>query len=121
MNKEIAHYYIDIAAGEARSRYITTTPGQEGTYVLKSQQATEYKNAGYQGPIPPLVNAEVRATGMTGQQAADMILAIQEQWIAACAEIEYQRRLGKVNVDNANTGDEIVNACETAVAALRLI
>lgn len=109
---------IDAAAGLARSRYITVAPGQEGTYLLKAQQAAAFKAAGYTGPVPGLVQAEVDATGATAQQAADDILAQEAAWTAKAAQIESARRRGKVAVSNAADAAGIEAARASAVAEL---
>ena len=101
--KVAAKHAIDAAAGQARARYITTVPGQEATYMLKERQAREYAAAGYPAAsVPPLVQVEADAFGITPQQAADEIIAKADAWIALAAKIEYARRSGKAEVDAAS-------------------
>jgi len=131
--KQQAHSAIDEAAGRARARYITVAPGQESTYQLKREQAQAYKNAGYTGAVPALVQAEADATGSTPQQAADNILAVAAQWETLAAQIEKTRRQGKLQVDAvtlANLTDQaaitlalnsIRAAADNAVATLDAI
>src|SRR3954469_19016059 len=62
--KESAAGSIDVAAGVARSRYITVAPGQEGTYVYKAEHARAFKAAGYPAANVadyPLVQARAEA------------------------------------------------------------
>lgn len=96
-----AHDLIDAKAGAVRECYITIAPGQEATYMLKAEDARNYKAAGYTGTVPPLVNAEATATGTTATQATDRILYEQEMWRQLAAMIEGTRRAGKIAVSNA--------------------
>lgn len=116
-----AHVIIDSVAGSVRARYITIAPGQESTYLIKAQQAAEFKAGGYSGQIPGLVQAEVSATGATAKQAADAILTMQAEWVAIAAQIESARRRGKVTVTNAQSVIEIDEARDSAIAELSLI
>lgn len=109
---------IDAAAGAARARYITIAPGQEATYLIKAQQAREYRTAGYAGPVPALVQAEAAATGETAQVACDRILAEEAAWVAKAAEIESARRRGKVAVGAALDAAAVEAARDAAIAEL---
>lgn len=94
---------IDNQAGLTRGKYITDVPGQAATYLLKADQATKYKAGNYQGAIPGLVQSEATARGISAQQAADDIIAEQDQWVALTTGVETIRRLGKVNVKKATS------------------
>lgn len=109
---------IDAAAGAARARYITISPGQEATYLLKAAQAEAFKSAGYIGAVPGLVQAEIDATGATAQQGTDAILAQQVAWEYKAAQIESARRRGKVAVGNA--GDAAAVEVAKAAAIIEL-
>lgn len=89
---------IDAAAGRARARYITISPGQEATYLRKVQQAESWQAAGFVGSAPSFVQAEIDATGQTGQQAVAAILAQQAAWDVKGGQIESARRTAKVAV-----------------------
>lgn len=119
--KKSAKASIDAEAGISRSRYITVAPGQEATYLLKSAQAQQYKDAGYSGVVPPMVAAEQEAAGdISARAAADRILAEQMDWVAKAAQIEKARRAGKIAVDAAGdaAGVEIaLKAAETELKA----
>ena len=114
---------IDEAAGRARARYITVTPGQEATYVEKGRQAEAYRAAGYPADLTsyPWIQAEVNATGKTPQQAADDILAQRDQWIALGAQIEELRIKGKSDIRSATTKAQVRQLADQAVAALDAI
>lgn len=109
---------IDADAGKARARYITIAPGQEATYLLKAQQAVAFKAAGYTGPVPGLVQAEIDATGATATVATDAILTQQAAWEAKAAQIESARRTGKVHVASATNVAAVKAALDIALAAL---
>lgn len=112
---------IDAAAGRARARYITIAPGQEATYLLKSQQATAYQAAGYTGTVPGLVQAEVTATGATAQQATDAMLAQEAAWATLAAAIESARRSGKVTAGNAADGAAVATILAATLAQIDAI
>lgn len=109
---------IDTAAGTARSRYITTVPGQEATYLIKAQQARDYQAAGYAGPVPSLVQAEADATGEAAQLACDRILAEEAAWVAKAAQIETARRRGKIAAQAAADVAAVEAARDAAIADL---
>ena len=115
-----AHEAIDSKAGAVRACYITIAPGQEATYMLKAQDANEYRDAGYAGAVPPLVAAEAYAVGETPQQATDRILAEQEQWRQLAAIIESVRRSGKIAVAAATDADRpvVLNAIILQLAGM---
>ena len=94
---------IDNQSGLTRAKYITDVPGQAATYLLKADQATKYKDGNYQGAIPGLVQSEATARGISAQQAADAIIAEQDQWVALATGVETIRRLGKENVKKATS------------------
>jgi hypothetical protein len=118
MNVADANDAIDTKAGAVRAAYITITPGQEATYIMKSAQAAVFKAAGYLGDVPLLVDAEVQAMGITPQQAADMILGQEAQWLYLAAMIERVRRTGKVSVGNATSEEDIEAICVATVSQL---
>jgi hypothetical protein len=111
---------IDAVAGEVRDQYITTTPGQEGTYLLKREQALAYQAAG--GPPDaapyPMVRARAEAYGETPAQAAAVILRRAQLWALLGALIETRREAGKRQVALAEDELYIVAAAETAMTAL---
>jgi hypothetical protein len=116
-----ANARIDEQAGIVRRRYITAVTGQESTYLVKERQAEAYKRAGYAGAVPALVQAEADATVQTAQQACDAILAERDLWIAKAAQIERERRKGKLAVAAATTQAGIETARDAALAALEAL
>lgn len=112
---------IDAKAGNVRLRYITSVPGQEGTYLLKEREAQRFRDALYVGTVPAMVQAEVNATGLLAKAAADDILLRRDQWAAKAAQIEEQRLKGKRSVDAATTEAGVASARDAAIAALDLL
>lgn len=112
---------IDADAETLRSVYITANSGQVATYILKYNEATAYKTAGYTGDVPGLVQSEVDATGDTPQAAADSIIAQYEAWSALAASIETIRRKAKIAVSAATTADDVNTAVTTAQAGFAQI
>ena len=118
--KQAAKVSIDIQAGVARSRYITVAPGQEATYLLKSAQAQQYKDAGYSGTVPVMVAAEQEAAGdASARAAADRILSEQDAWVMKAAQIEKARRSGKIAVEAAADTVGVDMALKAAEAELK--
>lgn len=115
---------IDDAAGRARARYITAVPGQDGTYLLKQTDATNYKAAGYPADTTgyPWVAAEAAATGATPKAVADNILATAQLWVDVLGpQIEQQRIVGKTQVRAATDVAGVRTARDAAVSALDAI
>lgn len=96
---------VDTAAGAARARYITTSPGQAETYQAKYEDAQSFA-AGAGGPHP-WVAADAAAFGLTDTQAAQAIIDQRDTWVALGAQIE-QIRL---------TAKQLIRAAETPRAA----
>jgi hypothetical protein len=109
---------IDLAAGQARMRYITEVPGQQATYLTKAEQATAFKAAGFKGEAPSYVKVEAQATGLTLQQAAETILATKAEWDTVGPRIEYLRRSGKIAVAAAQKVEDIETTARKTLAAL---
>jgi hypothetical protein len=109
---------VDAAAEAARCRYVTSGAGQAMTYLRKAQQAQAFKDAGYSGAVPALVQAAATGRGLAAQAAADLILATQAAWETIGAAIETARETGKTAVGEAADAGAIQTARETAIAAL---
>lgn len=121
---------IDAHAGSARTRYITTVPGQSETYAAKAADAAAYKAASY--PVAnlanyPWVQAEAQAingaapTASQAQAAADGILAAQTAWAAVGVKIEQQRRAASIAIQAAGTVADVDAAVTAGTAALDAI
>lgn len=122
--KEEANVALDDKAAEVRKRFISCGDGIEMTYMEKREEATAFKDAGYpeaQIADYPFIEAEAIATDDTGTQAADAILAQCTAWKVAGAEIEKQRRLGKVQIEQQLGVGGVETARDNALAALDAI
>lgn len=117
--RRVATREVDGTAELVRLRYITPGSGQAGTYIEKAKQAEDFRSAGYPAAsVPPMVQAEADATGATAQAACDVILATRDAWLVKGAQIERERRRGKVNIDGAADAGAVVAARDAAIAAL---
>lgn len=112
------HAKIDVAAGAARARYITVAPGQEGTYLEKRRQADEFASYGFVGAAPSYVAAEATATGLTTQQAAELILAQAAAWDVKGAQIEQARRGWKLAIAGSTNREADLRDALSEIAAL---
>jgi len=126
MPRHLALVAVDIAAGEARRRYITDVPGQQAVYITKLAEAQAYL-AGILDGAPtlaagPYIVAEAAARGITHQQQAELVTGLAEQWIGVLGPaIEAARMGGKLAVEAAETIEAIEAARDAAVAALNAI
>jgi hypothetical protein len=110
---------IDAHAGKTRTVFITSTPGQEGTYLTKAAQAEAYR-AGAR-PAGGYVVAEAEAMGTSIEEAVALILATRDLWEGIGPQIEKVRRRQKIIVDNASTVEAIEEAVAHADAAFGAI
>jgi hypothetical protein len=114
---------VDALAGKKRMQYITTSPGQDVTYLAKLEDARAYVAAGYPQDSTPFVwiHAEATATGSTAQQTADFIIVTAGLWSAVGAQIEGARQGAKQAI---NAGQDVadvtaaVQAFNDALAAI---
>lgn len=106
---------IDRAAGAARARHITTSPGQESTYIAKGQEAERYIADGAPADTAPYVmlTAEAGALGITVADLADQVIATRAAWLQLAGAVEAARLGGKAAVEGAET----IAAAEAAAAA----
>lgn len=78
---EKAKKQIDQAAGEARLRYITESPGQTGVYLEKMKQAASYlENTPSNMDGYEYIVGEAEARGVTYPEAAQLIMDIANYW-----------------------------------------
>lgn len=112
--KTAALRQIDSDAETLRGLYITANSGQIATYIMKFNDASAFKTAGYAGTVPGLVQSEMAATGQTAQQAADAIIAQYMAWNTLAASIETVRRKAKVAVGAAADSAGVQTAVTTA-------
>ena len=119
---------LDKRAGVARARYITVAEGQDGTYLLKAQDAQAYKDAGYPADLTPypFVAGELAAITpvdppATAAQVADSILTMAAQWKPLAAYIEQVRLTYKNQIAVATTVDGVTALRNKAGAILDAI
>lgn len=121
---------IDAAAGVARRRYITDVPGQQGTYLVKAEQAAAYITAhaaDADAAVPPYIAAEAAATGATPIDAATNIDAIATQWNDVIGPALEQVRIGGKAAATAAgaatdaTEADVIAARDAAINALQAI
>lgn len=112
---------IDIAAEELRALYITASPGQVATYILKYNEAIAFQTANYTGTVPGLIQSEMTATNATAQVATTAIINQYNAWTALAAAVETVRRTGKVAVQAAATVDAVNTAVTTAISGFASI
>jgi hypothetical protein len=100
---------IDALAGQARLKYISTSPGQDATYTAKLKDAEAYVAAGYPTDASAYkwIMTEATHTQMTPVQVANRIIAAANLWITVGAEIEGARQAAKVAIKVATTVADI--------------
>lgn len=110
--RNAARVQIDAAAGRARSRYITITPGQDATYQAKYADAQAFVRADYPEDKLnqyPWVQGEAQATGTTGRVAADAIKTVGDPWNNIIGPaIEKLRIEGKTRLAGIESIGEVV-------------
>lgn len=117
-----AEKQIDHEASKARGRFVSSGTGQDGTYIIKAEQAQAYQDAGYTGIVPPYVAAEAAATGATAQTTAALIIATRDAWNNTVGPaIEAQRIGGKKKVREATTVQAVDTELRAANLALQAI
>jgi hypothetical protein len=115
---------INQAAGEARTRYITSLPSQDATYQMKLDDSYAFLSAG--SPEPnldsyPFVAAEADANNSTGEQAAELVIATYNQWRQLAATIENIRRKGINAVNAAEEWNQCLPTAKEYAAQLEAI
>ena len=117
-HKDYALVAVDVAAENARLRYITGGAGQAATYIMKEAQARAFKDVGYSGTAPGLVQAEATARSISAQAGCDAIIAQADAWSNLAAVIETSRRSAKVLIEAAADMAAVDVARDAAFAAL---
>lgn len=100
---------VDEAAGAARSRYITTTPGQSETYLEKASAAEAF------------LASEVSSPWVKDEAEAELILAKREEWRAKGAAIERVRIDTKTAIRGATSPGEAFTIAKEACATLAVL
>lgn len=98
--------HIDAKAGAVRACYITVSPGQEATYIMKAAQSKAFSLAGFVGEVPGLIRAEMDATGDSAPVAVAKVLGEEAAWAQLAGVIEGVRRSAKQVLGSATATDE---------------
>lgn len=118
MTKQEMLAHVDAKAGSVRACYITIAPGQEATYLLKSAQAKAFALAGFVGPVPGLIQAEMSATGLTAQAVTTRIMAEESSWAYLAGQVESVRRTAKEAINAAPSEEAAIVPYTQAIATL---
>lgn len=106
---------VNTQAGNVRSRFITTIPGQEMIYLKKEQEAISYIA---EDPAPtnlvnyPLLAAEIGVTASTAYELAQIWLNMASQWQAVAGMIETARLTAVYTIEVAQTESAIAAAMQ---------
>jgi hypothetical protein len=125
--KKVCKNEIDAFAGDVRLRFITSSPGQAETYILKATEAKALKALGYpvfgaeEQSTYPLIHAEMIVTGNSLAETCETIIAMENLWKVIAAAVETFRLSGKRDVDAATTSGEIIIAKNIALSNLNNI
>lgn len=120
--RERAYLLVDGAAGQARLRYISSSPGQAETYLRKETQARTWKAGGYVGSPPSFIAAEATVLGEDPIDVAEDVIAQADTWENGKGpEIEATRIGGKAEIRDATTEAGIEVALAATITALDAI
>ena len=114
-----AIYRINSAAGKVRAKYATNIPFQTEAYHLKLADAKAFKAAGYpenELVSYPYTNARATRQGVTGQAAADFIIAIAANWDMLMFAIENKRDAANEQIEAITDWTLCEPAANTIVA-----
>lgn len=110
---------IDIECGQFRARFITTTPGQEMTYLEKERQARAWlADADPDDADYPMLAAEAAARGLSMSAQVDLVIAQADAWRQLGAAIEGARMGAKAAVQAATTEADKIAAAQVDWAGL---
>ena len=99
---------VDQDAEKVRSVFITSTPGQMGTYLVKEAEARRVL-AGEAGNTE-FLTAEAEAVGVSIEELASEVVAQADQWRPVGARIEAARRKAKCAIQAASNLTELAAA-----------
>lgn len=106
-------FKIDEKAGQVRSKYITTTPGQGETYLLKLMEAkimTDHAFVYNNLPLEyPLLHNEMLIYGKTLEETVASIIQVKMNWSYLAAAIEKIRLNSKNQILVSNSKSD----CDT--------
>jgi len=116
---------IDVAAGRARQRFITTVPGQDSTYTAKYQEALAYIAADYPSDLtayPFIAGESVPNSTLTPTQAATRIATLGSYWRGVIGPaIESARINGKDDLEGLASIEEVDAHVASVIATLEAI
>lgn len=95
----------DQLAGETRALFLTVSPGQELTYLMKLNEAKIFPNS-----PTPWIDSEALATGKTVQEVVQTILQTAQAWEIVGSQIEAARMKAKQIIKNATSVKEMYDA-----------
>lgn len=125
LTKHYAKKDIDSLAGQARLRYTTDVPGQQAVYLIKLEQARQYKEAFDLDPttnVPSYILMESQVMGITPIALANQIISIGNSWNDVVGpSIESIRISTKAQVDSQTDIEEIANIVESATNAFNAV
>jgi hypothetical protein len=110
---------IDNAADRAR-RAVAGDPLRAVEYDRAAAQAQAFKDADYQGTVPPMVAAWA-INGRTAQQAADDILHEAAQYTGALVQLRTTRLQAKELIRTAMQAGDIEHAQDIAAETIAAI
>lgn len=109
---------INVAAGNARLKFITGAPGQAETYLKKAEQARDYlANGGKTGDYL-FLDAEIAALGGTLTDVAEFVLMQHDGWIVLGSKIEQIRRIAIVKLEKETEQSIVYEITEQTIQDL---
>ena len=114
---------IDVEAGNARSKYITTSPGQAEVYISKAIYAKEIVTANYQIDIAkyPLITSEMTRLKADLINTCKIILATEAFWQTIAAKVEDIRLGFKTRVGSYSSISLLISDYINSIYQLRMI
>lgn len=112
---------IDRFAGVIRVKFLTHSPGQTLTYMIKVEQANTFIKNLYLGIAPGLVRLEAQVQGITNRQAADSIILKHTILSAIITRLEAIRLVVKNNIRDSNDMLQIVTLRNDAINQMKTI
>lgn len=105
-------YQVDKGAGQVRSLFITSIPGQDMVYLAKETEAQLIvadpgQGAGVPDNETPHVTAEATAYGVSRFDKAVEILTLRQLWATVSPVIETRRLEAKDAVNAATTAPDV--------------
>ncbi len=90
--------------------FISLIPNQDFSYLVKAEQAQQFKNANYIGDVPSYIAAEIVLTGATAKACTDNIIAKFDKWtLEIDPKIEAIRSVYGSKILAASNSNELSN------------